>query len=96
MISGIRLDMLELMGRGYVIDYCIACFQKRAEEKLFMTYVAESLKIIAEMSGLGVNTKVTMKDFRELAGWMDKKHDDRNGDEIAADIIKRAGLRFKK
>lgn len=61
-----------------------------------MAYVSEALKVIAEMTGLTAGATVTMKDFRELAGWTDKKHDDRNGDEIAADIIKRAGLRFKK
>lgn len=62
-----------------------------------MAYVADSLKIIAEMTGLGAGQKVTMKDFPELAGWREKpKRDKRTGDEIAADIINRAGLRFKK
>ena len=82
------------MGKGYVIDYCIAYFQKRAEEKLFMSYVAETLKSIVEYTGLSAGVKVTMNDFRELVGWIQK--DDRTGDEIAADIIKRAGLRFKE
>ena len=85
------------MGKGYVIDHCIAYFQKRAEDKLFMAYVTGSLKIIAEMIGLGAGQKVTMKDFQELAGWREEpKRDERTGDEIAADIINRAGLRFKK
>lgn len=84
--------MLELLGNGYVIDHCIAVFQKKNEEKLFKAYVAESLRTIAAMTGRSAGMKVEMADYRELAGWT--KTDDRTGDEIAADIIKRAGLRM--
>lgn len=37
--------------------------------------------------------QITARDFKKLAGWV--KTDDRTGDEIAADIIKRAGLKVE-
>ena len=48
----IRLDLLELYGRGYVIDHCIAALlrkqKKEAKETLFRMYVTDALKVIAE------------------------------------------------
>lgn len=39
------------------------------------------------------SVKIEAEDFKQLAGWV--KEDDRTGDEIAEDIIRRAGLRIE-
>lgn len=44
----IRLDLLELYGRGYVIDHCIASLRKRNKELGYRVYVTDTLKMIAE------------------------------------------------
>ena len=82
------------MGSGYVVEHCVSAFRKKQEENLFKSYTADALRAIS------YNTAVLPKEgyiiprrFAELAGWVEQ--DDRTGDEIAADIIKRAGLRFK-
>lgn len=40
--------MLELYGRGYVIEHCLSEYKKRSEEKLYRIYVTDTLKAIAE------------------------------------------------
>ena len=93
-ISTIRLDLLEIFGRGYVVDHCVAFFKKEKDETLYRCYVADLLKVTAEMAGRAAGYEVTAQSYRELIGLV--KEDDRTGDEIAADIIKRAGLRMKE
>lgn len=46
------------------------------------------------MTGKAAGYDVTMPDLREVLGWTHTA-DDRTGDEIAEDIIARAGLRFE-
>ena len=45
------------------------------------------------MTGKAAGYDVTMPDLREVLGWTHTA-DERTGDEIAADIMARAGLRF--
>lgn len=45
---GIRLDMVEVMGRGYVVDYCITSMHNLNREKALQIYVTDALKHIAE------------------------------------------------
>lgn len=42
----IRLDLLELMGRGYVIDHCIASLRKRNRDIEYRVYITDALKAI--------------------------------------------------
>lgn len=84
---------MELFGKGYVIDHCIAFFRTRQEERLYRAYITDILKVTAEMVATYTGAQITARDFMELAGWV--KTDDRTGDEIAADIIKRAGLKVE-
>ena len=74
-----------------MIDHCIAFLRTRQENRLYRAYITDLLRVTAEMIGDYTGTKVSAKDFKEVAGWV--KVDERSGDDIAADIIKRAGLR---
>lgn len=78
--------MLELIGSEYVIDHCLAEAQARFEEKAYRVYTAELLKTIAECVGVTVNKKYT--DIIDIT-----PPDTRTGDEVALDVIKRAGLK---
>ena len=42
--------MLELYGSGYVIEYCIAAFNRLQEEKLYRIYVTDALKVIGGLN----------------------------------------------
>lgn len=82
------------MGSGYVVEHCVSAFRKKQEENLFKSYAADALRAIAYNTAvLPKEGRIITKRFAELAEWVEE--DTRSGDEIAADIIKRAGLRFK-
>lgn len=71
-------------------DFCISLFQKEREDKAVKIYYAECLRIITENTAkMGGGSYITAK----LADIINPKPDDnRTGEEIAADIIKRAGI----
>ena len=39
---------MEVCGRGYVMDYCMALFRRQNREMAFKVYVTDALKAIAE------------------------------------------------
>ena len=71
-------------------DFCISLFQKEQEDKAVKIYYAECLRIISENTAkMGGGSYITVK----LADIIDPKPvDNRTGEEIAADIIKQAGI----
>lgn len=74
-------------------DFCISLFQKEQEDKAVKIYYAECLRVITENTAktakMGGGSYITAK----LADIINPKPvDNRTGDEIAADIIKRAGI----
>ena len=71
-------------------DFCISLFQKELEDKAVKIYYAECLRIISENTAkMGGGSYITAK----LADIINPKPvDNRAGEEIAADIIKRAGI----
>lgn len=79
-----------MFGWGYVKDFCISLFQKEQEDKAVKIYYGECLRIISENTAkMGGGSYVTVK----LADIINPKPvDNRPVEEIAADIIKRAGI----
>lgn len=71
-------------------DFCISLFQKEQEDKAVRIYYAECLRIITENTAkTGGGSYITAK----LADIINPKPvDNRAGEEIAADIIRRAGI----
>lgn len=71
-------------------DFCISLFQKEQEDKAVKIYYAECLRVITENTAkMGGGYYITAK----LADIINPKPvDDRTGEEIAADIINRAGI----
>ena len=71
-------------------DFCISLFQKEQEEKAVKIYFSECLRIITENTAkMGGGSYITAK-FADIIN--PKPVDNRAGEEIAADIIKRAGI----
>ena len=78
--------MLDLFGSEYVIDHIIAEHNLRIDEKVYRSYTADLLKVIAESIGASVSCR-----YDEL---IDRpKEEEKTGDEIALEVIKRAGLK---
>ena len=84
----IRLDLLELLGSEFVIEHVVAEYNKKVERRLYRCYTSDMLKAVVE--GLGATVDSRFADLLE-----NKPQDERTGDEIALDVIKRAGLKGK-
>lgn len=72
----------------------LALLREEARERLFKTYVTDTLRILTEnVAKLGGGSYMPVR-------WIDlempKPQDERSGDEIAADVIKRIGLSFSE
>ena len=83
----IRLDLLDMFGSNYVIEHVAAEYNRRMEERLFREYVSEVLKCTAEGWGARISCS-----YSEMIN-PQKKEEPENGDEIALDVIRRAGLK---
>lgn len=90
--------MLDVLDRDAVID-CIADeyarqerdAQRQKEESAFMVYVTDMLREVAENTGRFIGK--TYARLPRLVDAVEKKpEDNRTAEEIAADVIKRAGL----
>ena len=79
-----------MFGCGYVQDLCISLFQQEHDDKAVKSDYAECLRIISENTAkMGGGSYITVK----LADIINPKPvDNRTGEEIAADIINRAGI----
>lgn len=79
MIESIRLDLLDLLGSGYVIDHCVSAFLKEQREELYQIYVTDSLKAIGHLN-------------RRFADYFNKpKKEERTAEEIIDGIKKKLG-----
>ena len=79
-----------MFGWGYAKETCISLFQKEQEDNAVKIYYAECLRIITENTAkMGDGSYITAK----LSDIINPKPvEKRTGEEIAADIIKRAGI----
>ena len=97
-----RLDLLELFGREYVLDHILRQYRKAQEENAFRVYITDALKAAVEntthfiVPGHGaVDYGASMR-----SRWADiikppepeRPEDPRSCEEIAADIFKRAKI----
>lgn len=78
-----------MFGKQYVIEHVIAEYNNRMEQLAYRSYTSDVLKAIAEMMGANIP-----KRFAELIN-NETVEETKTGDEIALDVINRAGLRAK-
>lgn len=60
------LQHLELFGKGYVIEHCIAFFRRQQKEQMYRVYITDALKAIAENTSRmygGVSIKTRYADI---------------------------------
>ena len=79
--------MLELFGRGYVIEHCVSVTNNTRKEEIYRTYVTESLRIIS--SGVGREITVKYADIVERCASHGKAEETRTPEEIIDNIRKK-------
>ena len=80
--------MLDLFGTGYILDHVISEHNNRMEQHIYRCYTSDLLQVIAETMGAEVHMR-----YADLVNG--DTMDEPTADEIALDIIKRAGLKVK-
>ena len=100
-MQSVRLDLLELFGSGYVIDCCVSAFRQKREhqqeleiQKLYVYYMSDCLRVITENTAKSAHSDASYIKNRLKELMEPEPIELKTGDEIAADIIKRAGLKF--
>ena len=81
----IRLDLLELLGKEYIVEHCIYELKKRNEMSIYHNYIAMTLYAIS-------NNRRMVKTYQEVINVKNTPVDNRTGDEIAVDVISKCGL----
>ena len=79
--------MLELLGRGYVIEHCVSVTNNTRKEEIYRMYVTESLRIIS--SGVGREITVKYTDIIERCTSRGKAEETRTPEEIIDNIRKK-------
>jgi len=75
------------MGAEYVIDHVICEHNNRMEQYNYRNYTSDLLQIIAEQMGAEINIR-----YADTLKHQEQKQE-KSADEIALDVIKRAGLK---
>ncbi len=71
-----------------MVDYCISRYKHKQEEKLFRAYVTDALMHAVNNLAQAFGGNQITTSYKDLM----KPQDTRSGDEIAVDVIQRAGL----
>lgn len=87
--------MLDLYGeRMYVIEFVLSEYIADTQDDFYKAYVTDALQVLTKNTGraVGEGLSLTKRWYDVVTGAA--KVDKRTGSEIAADIVKRAGLSF--
>ena len=47
-LDTIRIDLMDILGKGYIIQHCVAFLKNKAVYKAYQICVTDALKVIAE------------------------------------------------
>lgn len=79
------------MGSGYVIEHCVSAFSDMCEEKAFRSYIADGIKCISESVANQFGGSYLQERYADIVSI--SRTEEKTGDEIALEVIKKAGLK---
>ena len=86
--------MIELLGRRYIIEHIATDYRRRKRYEAFQVYVTDVLKGIADLNlkyfSRSNSAEFISKRFYDII--YPAKPDTRSADEIAKDVLAKAGL----
>lgn len=89
-LEHLNYNLVELCGKGYVVDNYIAFLNKESEDRAFRIYVTDALKVISK------NTACKKDDLIINMRWLDmvepqetETKEERTADEVIADLQSR-------
>ena len=81
------------MGSGYVIEHCVSAFSDMCEEKAFRSYMADGIKCISESVANQYGGSYLQERYADIITV--SRVEEKTGDEIALEVIKKAGLKVR-
>lgn len=94
-VSGIRIDLLEILGSGYVIDYCVSAFSEKKKNEAYRIYVTDSLYSIANMYSRSHGGEMAMeKRYLDVMEIMEKKEE--KPEVTAEEVIERMRAKLRR
>jgi len=87
----IRMDLLDLFGRGYVIEHCMSLFKKRQEEKAYKIYMSDVGFALANFVGklYGAKENIIGRRFIEILEPPKDEKEEETEEQIIARIRKK-------
>ena len=82
--------MLELIGRGYVIEHCVSTLNAMRKEDNYRVYVTEVLRGISK--SVGCEVKLGYADFLEKSKRRVERAEERTAEDIISAIKAKAEL----
>ena len=87
--------MVDELGTAYIIEHIVNNELERKQARAYQAYMAECLRLSCENVAAQIpNGKYIAVKWYDLCDNKAEEEDNRTGDEIAADVIKRMGLSF--
>lgn len=87
----IRMDLLDLFGRGYVIEHCMSLFKKRQEEKAYKIYMSDVGFALVNIVGksFGAKENIIAQRFFEIIEPTKEEKEEETEEQIIARIRKK-------
>lgn len=79
-LETIRIDLLEILGKSYIIQHCVAFLKRKSEEDAFRMYIAEGVKILTENTAKQFGGSALSISFRDIISG--EKPDERTEEDI--------------
>lgn len=86
-VNGCRLELVDMIGSGYVVECCISALNRKTELRNFQTYITDAAYLI--MRALGYKGDIPR--YYELMHPQPK--DERTAEQIAEDVLAKHGLK---
>lgn len=94
-MTTIRLDMLELIGRGYAIEHCVSFFRRDNERLMFQSYLADAMRMITyNTSGKGAG--VIEKRYYDMVQSVRKKGKQKEDTRTQEEIVQRISDKIRR
>ena len=103
--QSIRLELLDLYGKCYIAEHIASSLRREQKELQLFCYVTDALKIMTENTSRYIVPGVGDVEYGShlRSRWIELQTSKKNyqpekeksGDEIAADLIRRAGLKLR-
>lgn len=92
--TGLNTELIKMIGKGYIVDHCIALYNRKMEERAYRVYVTDLLRgIFNRFTPSGVEPLTER--YADCLDYEKPKKKEKTGDEIAAEIIEKFSLKQK-